>query len=205
MRLMKIALLTLFLACLISCRGGDKTTTRDEPLSSAQQQETSNSDELIISNFSEDAGLGGWEVEDDAVMGGLSRGRLAIDDEGYAVFSGEISLENNGGFSSIQYYFDPIDVTRYTTALLRVRGDGKRYRFLVESERNDRHYYVYEFPTNGEWQTVEIPLAEMYPVYRGDRLDIPNFPGETIAQVRLFITGEKPDSFRIEIEKIWLQ
>ena len=161
--------------------------------------------EMVIVDFSMDSDLSGWEVEDDVVMGGRSKGMFSIDHAGNAIFSGDVSLENNGGFSSVQHYFGSIDVARYRTACLRLKGDGKRYQFLVESDRNDRHYYVHEFQTGNDWQIVEVPLAEMYPVYRGDRLDIPNYPGQTMAQVRLFIANGKPESFRLEIDKIWLK
>lgn len=161
--------------------------------------------ERVIFDFSPAADVSGWDVEDDVVMGGLSQGRFFINDEGHAVFSGTVSLENNGGFSSLQYYFKPMDVSSYRTAVIRLKGDGKRYQFLVEAEPRARHYYVYEFETSGDWQTVKIPLAEMYPVYRGDRLQLQNFPGRTLAQVRFFIANKKAESFRLEIDKIWLE
>ncbi|MBP7828704.1 MAG: CIA30 family protein [Kiritimatiellae bacterium] len=161
--------------------------------------------ERVIFDFSKETDAGGWHIEDDVVMGGRSQGRFFISDEGHAVFTGDVSLENDGGFSSLQYYFDPIDVSAYRTTVIRLKGDGKRYQFLVEAERDARHYYVYEFETGTDWQTVEIPLAEMVPVYRGDRLDIPNFPGRTLAQVRFFIANKKAESFRLEIDKIWLR
>ena len=116
-----------------------------------------------------------------------------------------VSLENNGGFSSVQHYFETIDVSPYLTAFIRLKGDGKRYQFLVEADREGQHYYVYEFQTTKDWQTVEVPLAKMYPVYRGERLAIPNYPGQTMAQVRFLIANGKSESFRLEINKIWLE
>ena len=162
-------------------------------------------EERVIFDFSQEPDAAGWEVEDDVVMGGRSQGRFSVNDEGHAVFSGEVSLENDGGFSSLQYYFDPIDISSYSTARIHLKGDGKRYQFLVEAERDARHYYVYEFETIGDWQTVEIALSEMVPVYRGDRLNIPNFPGKTLAQVRFLIANKEAESFRLEIARIWLE
>ena len=103
------------------------------------------------------------------------------------MFSGDVSLENNVGFSSVQYSFDPIDVTPYRTGCLRVKGDGKTYQFLVEAERDVRHYYVYEFQTSRAWQTIEVPLADMVAAYRGERLRNP----------QLFISkGETPPGIK---------
>jgi hypothetical protein len=45
----------------------------------------------------------------------------------------------------------------------------------------------------------------MYPMRRGDRLNQPDYPGKTLSQVRLMIANGKAESFRLEIEKIWLE
>lgn len=160
---------------------------------------------LMVYDFDRATGLGGWEVEDDGVMGGLSKGSLQLGEEGHAVFSGYVSLENNGGFSSIQYHFEPRDVSAYRTVVLRIKGDGKPYQFAVEAEKRDRAYYLAEFETSGAWQEVEIPLASLVPHYRGDRLQQPNFPGKTLSQVRFFIANKKAENFRLDVDKIWLK
>ena len=58
----------------------------------------------ILYDFSDKSSLRYWSVIDDGVMGGRSRGRLQIENNDTGLFSGKISLENNGGFSSIRYY-----------------------------------------------------------------------------------------------------
>ena len=156
-------------------------------------------------DFADPAAMRGWHIEDDGVMGGVSKGTFTRDRDGYAIFSGKVSLENDGGFSSVQCYFDPIDVSSYRTAVLRVRGDGKSYRFIVESEKDARHHYVANFETTGEWQEIRIPLRQMYPVRRGNRLDLPDYPGQTMAQVRFMIANRKAETFRLQIASIRLQ
>ncbi len=160
---------------------------------------------LMIYQFSQAKEHGGWEVEDDVVMGGVSSGKLEIRDEGIAVFSGDVSLDNNGGFSSIQYFFDPLDITGYQTACLRVKGDGKTYQFIVEAQPRARHYYSRSFDTGTEWETIRIPLNELVPYRRGDRMNLPNFPAETLAQVRFLIGNAKAEAFQLEIDSIWLE
>ncbi len=147
----------------------------------------------------------GWQVEDDVVMGGRSAGKLARGADGHLIFRGEVSLENNGGFSSIQNNFDPVDVSAYQHALMRLKGDGKDYRFIVESEPNARHYYVAEFTTSGDWQEIRIPLRKMYPMRRGDRLDLPDYPGRTVSQVRFMIANGRAESFQLEVASIKLE
>lgn len=203
---MKIPIPIVFAICLFGC----VSIQREQGVDGYRNDEEENakvndSEDMVIFDFNKDSKLSVWEVEDDVVMGGRSKGAFSINQEGHAVFSGNVSLENNGGFSSVQYYFDPIDVTRYRTIVIRLKGDGKRYQFIVASAKTDRHYYVYEFQTGNDWQTVEVPLAEMYPAYRGERLDNPNYPGRTMALVRFLIANKKPESFSLEIDKIWLE
>ena len=158
----------------------------------------------VLFDFADPAAMRGWQVEDDVVMGGRSQGKLTRDPAGYLVFHGEVSLENSGGFSSVQCYFDPLDVSAYRNAVIRLKGDGKDYRFIVESEKDARHYYVTEFATNGEWQEITIPLRKMYPMRRGDRLDIPDYPGQTLAQIRFMIANGRAEFFKLEIASIAL-
>ena len=56
----------------------------------------------VLYDFSENSSLRYWSVVDDGVMGGVSQGSLRINYEGHGVFSGYVSLENYGGFSSIR-------------------------------------------------------------------------------------------------------
>lgn len=45
-----------------------------------------------------------FEVINDKVMGGLSESRVTITPDNTALFEGELSLENKGGFASIRTY-----------------------------------------------------------------------------------------------------
>ena len=63
----------------------------------------------LIFDFNQTNPVNHWTVVDDVVMGGRSYGRFSIDSEGHGVFSGNVSLENNGGFSSLRYRFEKIN------------------------------------------------------------------------------------------------
>lgn len=58
-------------------------------------------DSLLIDSSNPDAVLP-WQAIDDRVMGGASMSRLRHDPAGYAVFEGEVSFENGGGFASVR-------------------------------------------------------------------------------------------------------
>lgn len=161
--------------------------------------------EKILFDFQKDADVQGWAIEDDGVMGGVSKGRFRVNNDGHAEFFGDVSLDNDGGFSSLQWNFAPVNVARFSTFVVRLRGDGKRYLLLTETAPGDRHYYLAEFQTGTDWQTIEIPFKDMVPHFRGDRLDQPNFAGKTMSQVRFMIANSKAESFRLEIDKVGLR
>ena len=62
----------------------------------------------VLVDFGDKQNSSGWNVVNDGVMGGRSVGKVRLTDDGVMNFSGTLSLDNNGGFSSIRS--GPIDV-----------------------------------------------------------------------------------------------
>ena len=139
-------------------------------------------------------------------MGGVSRGRVAMTDEGHLRFWGDVSLENNGGFSSVlSGYNTTYEVNDYGSFELRVKGDGNQYTFRVKRARYERHSYAYTFPTTGEWETITIPFNELTATFRGYKPNLPAYAGEPINQLRILIGNKKPQSFDLLVDKIGVQ
>ncbi len=161
--------------------------------------------DALIFKFDNQSNLRNWRIVDDVVMGGRSNGQMEITEEGFGRFYGDISLENNGGFSSVRYTLDPKSTKGFSKFVLKVKGDGKTYQFRVKSERNQRHSHIYKFHTTGNWETVEIPFEEMYASFRGYRLDIPNFNGNQIEEIAFLIGNKKEESFELLIDTIMMK
>jgi NADH dehydrogenase [ubiquinone] 1 alpha subcomplex assembly factor 1 len=159
----------------------------------------------IIYDFNKDSSPRDWRVIDDGVMGGQSQGRFAIDADGNGVFQGSISLENNGGFSSVRYQFDKIQVTKDNTISIRLKGDGKDYQFRVKDKNNAYYSYIITFKTTGEWQTINIKLSDLYPSFRGRKLDLPNFNSDSFEEIVFLIGNKKNESFKLVLDKIELK
>ena len=77
------------------------------------------------SNLEFDSGTQGWQTVLDGVMGGLSTGRIEAGNGGTMKFSGELSLENNGGFSQVRTSVPEGLLAGARGLLLRVKGDGR--------------------------------------------------------------------------------
>lgn len=161
--------------------------------------------ETILFEFNTEAQLDNWYIVDDVVMGGRSDGDFYVNSNGHGVFEGSVSLENNGGFSSVRYDIRPLRLQQQTKALIRLKGDGKRYQFRVKSSNTDRHSYITHFETTGEWQTIEVDLKAMYPSWRGRRLNMDDYPAERLASISFLISNKKAEDFHLEIDRISLK
>ena len=159
----------------------------------------------IIFNFNKSSDIKNWIVIDDVVMGGKSSGSFKLNSDGYGVFLGDISLENNGGFSSVRYRFEKILINKSTKISVRIKGDGKKYQFRIKSNSGDYYSYISPFSTTGEWQEIEIPLKDMYPSFRGRKLDQPNFSNDTFEEITFLIGNKNKEKFQLLIDKIELK
>ena len=159
----------------------------------------------IIFDFNAQSNLQNWEVVDDAVMGGKSGGTFKINADGFGVFEGNVSLENNGGFSLVRHRFEKIKINNYSKISIQLHGNKQRFQFRIKSSKEDEHSYITFFSTSGEWETIEFPLEDLYPWFRGKRLEQPNFSEDYIEEIGFLIGNKVAESFKLKIDKILLQ
>ncbi|WP_170293838.1 CIA30 family protein [Kordia antarctica] len=160
---------------------------------------------ITLINFTKTSNLSNWYVIDDGVMGGMSQGNFKLNEEGNAVFSGTVKLENNGGFSSIRYEIGNTAISGKTTVLIRLKGDGKKYQFRVKQNENDKHSFITQFETSGDWEIIEIPLNTLYPSYRGRKLAVGNFSANYLEELGFLIGNKKKEAFQLELESVKLK
>jgi NADH dehydrogenase [ubiquinone] 1 alpha subcomplex assembly factor 1 len=158
-----------------------------------------------IVKFNKDSKLFDWRVVDDVVMGGKSNGSISINEEGNAVFKGTVSLENNGGFSSLRHRFETLNVSNFKMIKIRLKGDGRKYQFRVKTSKFDQQAYIHEFSTNNEWQLIQLQLSKFEPRFRGRKLNMSNFPGETMEELSFLIGNKKNEKFQLIIDSISLE
>ncbi|NIP18663.1 MAG: CIA30 family protein [Xanthomonadales bacterium] len=146
--------------------------------------------------------LSPWRAVNDGVMGGISSGAM-VREEDMLRFTGELSLENNGGFASVRRLTEE-DLSSADRVRLEVNGDGRVYQFRIRLDgRFDGIAWRAEIPTTGEWQEVEISLADMVPVFRGNRVRGagPVVPSR-IRQIGFLVADKQPGPFRLDIRSI---
>jgi NADH dehydrogenase [ubiquinone] 1 alpha subcomplex assembly factor 1 len=120
-------------------------------------------------------------------------------------FSKGISLDNNGGFSSIRYKFDRKFIKEFTEIVLKIKDDTKKYQFRIKSNSSDYYSFIKTLTTNGDWQEIQIPLKNMTPSFRGRKLDKANFSDDGIKEIAFLIGNENEEKFQLLIDEIELK
>ena len=144
-----------------------------------------------------------WRIVLDGVMGGLSTGEIETGD-GTMIFSGETSLRNNGGFSSMRAAVEKGVFKDSDSIRLRVKGDGRTWILGTRksSGRMGGDSYWTRFDTkDGEWQTVTIPIDGMERHFFGQRMAGSITP-EEVGAIEFYMYDKKAGPFRLEIESI---
>lgn len=159
---------------------------------------------MLIFDFNSNSKTQNWKIVDDRVMGGVSQGRFQVSPEGFGVFQGHVSLDNYGGFSSLRYNFIKKEVKEYGKIKVRLKGDGKKYQLRIKDKADNYYSYITTFETSGDWEEIKIPLKNLYPSFRGRKLDLPNFTCEYIEEIAFLIGNKKNEDFKLLIDKIEL-
>jgi hypothetical protein len=119
-----------------------------------------------------------WRLVTDAVMGGVSRGALAMEAlEGReaALMRGDVNTDNNGGFIQIALDLAPdgrsFDAGAFTGLEVDVFGNGESYGAHLRTLGMTRPQQSFRqgFVATRKWQTVRLPFLEFTP----HRIDIP--------------------------------
>jgi monofunctional biosynthetic peptidoglycan transglycosylase len=161
--------------------------------------------ERVLFAFEGDQGSDRWMIVNDGVMGGLSRSRILVTEENTAVFEGEISLANNGGFASVRSRPGEIPTAGTSRLAVRVRGDGREYQLRIRTEDAfDGVAYRWDFETRAdEWMTIEASYRDFVPTFRGRILrDVPPIDPGAIRQIGFLIADKEEGPFRLEIDWI---
>ncbi len=119
-----------------------------------------------------------WRGVSDQVMGGVSEATVdhrIIDNRPCLHLSGDVRLENNGGFIQATLDLAPsgenLDASDYSGVRLVVRGNSEQYSVHLRTPDNVRPWQSYRahFTAGPNWETIDLPFSAFVPY----RLDAP--------------------------------
>lgn len=158
--------------------------------------------------FDTAASVADFSPIDDRVMGGRSASRLRHDPAGHAVFEGEVSLEDGGGFASVRSRPLALGDASATTCLIEALGDGKRYKLNLRTDDlfDGVTYQALFEPQPGEWTLLRLPLASFVPTWRGRLVDgAPVLRPQRLRQLGLTIGDRQAGPFQLGLRSIALE
>tara|TARA_R110001583_G_scaffold92576_1_gene235158 strand:- start:117 stop:719 length:603 start_codon:yes stop_codon:yes gene_type:complete len=193
-----LLLFTFFVA------GVDANTSTEKQQTSYKPQIFMTEKELaLMIDFTEPDSLDSWRITNDGVMGGKSKGQL-LWQQGTAIFAGYISLDNNGGFSSV-FHPTALLASELDTVTINVAGDGLTYqlRMIVKLD-GYRLAYKHDFNTvAGQKETLSFKLADFQASFRGRIIsDAPRLQSKEIREVGFLVTRKVAGAFSLAISSI---
>ncbi len=144
-----------------------------------------------------------WRITNDGVMGGRSQGYITLNQD-HGLFTGNISLDNNGGFSAM---FTPIQSLNENVknVTINIQGDGQTYQLRMIMYINGyRISYNKAVATRKNIrQSITYQLSDFVATFRGR--NIPNAPKLTpdkIREIGFLMTKKKAGPFSIAIYEV---
>lgn len=111
-----------------------------------------------------------WEFVADTVMGGVSTGKVTWDAQReVARLTGDVSLENNGGFVQMAADFKEgrqlFDASAFDGVELEVRGNGEVYDLRLRTDALTRPWQSFrtDIVAPADWTILRAPFAAFEP------------------------------------------
>lgn len=143
-----------------------------------------------------------WDIQNDGVMGGDSKGTFSIED-GHLRFSGTTVTEG-GGFSSV-LAGGTLDLSGKAGVELRVRGDGREYEVAFHDGTRDRGREVWRrapFATSDDWTTVRVPFSDLNTTAHGEPVDVGPLDKSAVGLFGFYIMDGEDGPFRLEVDYV---
>ena len=144
-----------------------------------------------------------WQITNDGVMGGLSHSKIV----GYTeeiVYSGKISIENNGGFTSVFTSIEKL-AKQLQYVSIRILGDGNLYQLRVRTQVMG-YELAYKTSLNTEAnveQHLRFKLSDFEASFRGRQINqAPPLVAEVITHVGILISSKQPLNFVLALHSI---
>lgn len=162
----------------------------------------------VLFDFTDPATVASWSPINDEVMGGLSSSQLRHEPAGHVLFSGHVSLENNGGFASVRCRPCALGRADVAAYVLQVRGDGKRYKLNLRTDDafDGINYQAGFQPPAGVWTTCRLALADFLPTWRGKPVaGAAPLDASRLRQIGLMIADRQQGPFALALRSIALE
>jgi len=179
------------------------STTTSRPPEPVDSPPPDDGNRWMLADFATPASVDAWYVQNDTVMGGVSSSSVEFD-AGTMVFSGVLSTDNNGGFTSTR---GPVladaPAEGWTSMSIEAEGDGRTYLVQV---RTDTDSYVQRFTPAETMSVTELRLADFEATdWRLSPLTgRAPLTSEAIRQVSIYLVDKQEGEFVLRVRSLTL-
>ncbi len=161
---------------------------------------------MTLFEFKTQKSVSSWHPENDVVMGGVSNSALTYvqdaHETGVGRFSGNVSLENGGGFAQVLYDKTVLDLTGFQGVTLHIKGDNKTYELRFETDA-ERVSYSQSFVAEDGWRELKLDFADFDPTFHGEAVvDAPALNLAAVRTVGFLIANEQAGTFSLLINEV---
>ena len=144
-----------------------------------------------------------WILVNDSVMGGVSSSQVSFANN-IGTFSGELSLERNGGFASTRTQVAQAIDIKARVISMTVKGDGRQYQLRERTDDNwDAIAYSQVFDTEKDaWQTFNFTADQFSAVYRGRKVKAPALALIDVKQIGFLLADKQPGRFSLSFKEL---
>ena len=166
---------------------------------------------MKLFDFSRKEAFEHWRAIDDRVMGGVSESELVsneLQDNAGAIFRGELSLNNNGGFCSVRATLPQAIKPGFEHLWIRCKNSAhsgqKTYYLNMRTDvAFDGISYRTSFLPTQTSTRFEFTTIEFSPVFRGRAVaDAPALQLSDVRQIGLMIADSQIGTFELFISSI---
>lgn len=147
-----------------------------------------------------------WVLITDNVMGGITKSNLVYNSSSL-LLTGDISLANYGGFSSIKTRYSSFNLEAYKGVKIRYRSTGQKFAFTLEDSRNwtsPNYKGAFAAKSDGEWEVTTINFKDFkqYQVGQptGKYLNLSSL--KNLVRLGVITTEKNEGPFSLEIDYI---
>ena len=161
-------------------------------------------DVKFLASFEKPGSERNWISVNDGVMGGVSEGRFERTERKTLLFTGNLSLENNGGFASIRTQPSAMDLAGASGIVVKARGDGRTYWVDLRTARQfgASSYRAFLTTSKGAFKETFIPFSDFKLQTFGRQVSAGAVDPAAIVAVGFTLADKQAGPFELEVEYI---
>jgi hypothetical protein len=147
-----------------------------------------------------------WKLLSDNIMGGVTKSKIEYTNNS-VLLSGNISLDNYGGFSSIKTKYKSVDLSKYNGIKIKFKSTNQKFAFTLEDNQDwTQPNYKREFSSKKDdtWEEVIIYFKDFQEIVIGETTGnmMKSKSLKNIVRMGIMTYEKKEGPFSLEVDYI---